>query len=218
MKHSLKIVLWLISLAFLLNACSLRHHSGYKKTEAFETKEYDFIAHHFQKVLFNTRIQVLGNEASGLLFIKLMDKDDYRFVFLTQLGMKIFDVELCDNQFKIHQLISYLDKKNIRRILENDLKLLIRTPDKKYNSEYFVHKSNKQYLLRESYARNNNYYQYANQKINLKENSGILFLRTQIHYFYKGGTLPEKIKIKHSGINIEWQLQPIKKKLKQEHK
>lgn len=214
MKNFLNIALLSVSLFFILNACSLRHHSGYKETDSFELKENDFIANHFQKVLFKTQIQALGNQASGLLFIKLMQKDDYRFVFLTQLGMKIFDVEWDNNQFKVHYLISYLDKKAVRKIIENDLKLLIRTPLLEQKTNYFLSKDKKQYLLREKVSGEFYYYAYQDHKIILKEKSNTLFEKTQIQYFYNGGNRPREIKINHSGINIKWQLEPIKKKLK----
>ncbi len=212
MRNFLRIAFWLISSLLLFNACSIRHHSNYKKSSAFEIKENDFIANHFQKVLFNTQIHAFGNDVSGLLFIKLMAKEDYRFVFLTQMGMKIFDVELKRNQFEVHQLVSYLDKKSVRKVLENDLSLLIQTPILFEKSSFFQHKEDGSLLLREKHLGKFYYYQYQEGLIMNKESSSAFFLGTKIKYFYKGGNLPQNILIKHSGINLEWELKPIKNK------
>lgn len=212
MKLFLKIALFYISFLVILNSCSIRHHSGFEKVEAFETQEKDFIAHHFQKLLFNTQIHAFGKDVSGLLFIKLIDKDNYRFVFLTQLGMKIFDAEINKQEFKIHYLISYLDKKSVRKLLENDLKLLIQTPQLLGKKKYFSHKNNSSLMLREKGSGQFYYYQYQNNRLILKEISGGLFTGTKAKYTYKDGALPQSINIKHSGINLEWDLRPIKRK------
>ena len=213
MKSFLKTALFCISFLFILNSCSIRQHSGYKKTAAFKTQENDFIAHHFQKLLFNTQIEAFGKNISGLLFIKLIDKDNYRFVFLTQLGMKIFDAEINNGSFTIHYLISYLDKKSVRKLLENDLKLLVQTPTLSGSKKYFSHKNNSSLMLKEKKSGQYYYYQYQNKQIVLKEISGGIFRGTQAKYTYKDGGLPQRISIKHSGINLEWELRPIKKEI-----
>ena len=216
MKLFLKIAFYFISLSILFNSCSLRHHAGFTPAKAFEVQNSDFIANQFQRVLFNTQIQAFGKDFSGLLFIKLVDKDDYRFVFLTQLGLKIFDIEFKNNEFQVHQLVSYLDRKSFRKVLENDLKLIIQKPQEAHKKAYFKHKSDTSFLLREKDKRQFHYFQYQNNRIRQKENASCWFSKTKILYTYKGGERPSSIHIKHSGINLEWTLLPIKKKLKLE--
>jgi len=214
MKAFLRIVLGFISLSVALNSCSLRYHSDYKKTEAFETQNQDFIAHNFQKVLFKTQIQAFDKEVSGLLFIKQMKEDNYRFVFLTQIGMKIFDVELNKGKFTIHQLISYLDKKSVRKLLESDLKLLIQTPNTNTKTKFFEHKKDSSLLLRNKTKEGIFYYRYQKPQIQSKENSSFIFRGTTIQYSYSKSNIPDLIVIKHSGIHLQWKLKPIDKTTK----
>lgn len=213
----LKIVLYVLSFVIFLSACSLRHHSHFSSIEQYDFSEQDFIAHHFQKILFKTQIHAFGKSTSGLLYIKLMDKDHYRFTFLTQMGMKIFDAEIDKHQFKINQLISYLDKKGVRKILENDLRLLISQPASHATKQaVFLNTKEQQSLIREKANGQYYYYLYENQQLVLKEETGSIFKKTSIKYHYQGSGLPESIHIKHFGIKLEWQLIPIKKQLELE--
>jgi hypothetical protein len=209
MRRYLKIALVCLSFLFVLQACSLRHHSNYKTSEAFSAEGKDFIADHFQKILFNTQIDAFGHEASGLLFVKLMGKEQYRFVFMSQVGLKFFDVEIDKGEFKVHQLISYLDKKNIRRVLENDLRLLIQEPLLS-SSDFFTHKTEDLALLREKEHCRFRYYTYQQKQLLAKETAGFLFKNTTISYQYKGTGLPTEIIIEHAKFNLKWTLQAIK--------
>ncbi len=215
MRASLKIVLSLISLLVLLQACSLRYHPDYKATQAFATEGKDVVVEHFQKILFKTHVQAFGKEASGLLFIKQLGREQYRFVFMSQLGMKFFDVELNNGVFVVHHLVSFLDKKQVRRVLKNDLQLLIQKPEL-LNAHYFKSKNKSYLLLRDRGSKGRMYYTYHQNQIIAKEQAGCVFKNTTIQYQYKGVGLPSQISIKHEKFNLSWSLYPIKKQLQLE--
>jgi len=209
MRHSLKIFLWFVSLA-LINACALRFHTGYKKSVPFEPKGYDIVADEYQKLWFKTEIEAYGKEASGLLLVKRVQHSDFRVVLMSHMGMKMFDVELKKDSFVVHYLISFLDKPSVRKLLRNDLSLLLQTPQHN-QSRYFVHKKDSTQMLAQKNDGRYYYYQYRNRQLTQKESDGTCFKGTTIRYEYGGVGLPVQILIDHAGLDIHWKLSPVKK-------
>src|SRR5688572_27397088 len=87
---------------FLLGSCSLGHYNRLKKRSHphFKADLSDsslapkpIFGDNFNSFLFKTNIRVYGRDFSGLLVTKQMEPEDYRVIFTTELGMKLFDFE-----------------------------------------------------------------------------------------------------------------------------
>lgn len=76
--------------------------------------------------LFAMKIDFRKNHFSGLLLIKPTGDGHYRMVFNTHFGMGIFDVEVSRDAFKVHSCLEALNRKNILRLLKNDLRTFYR--------------------------------------------------------------------------------------------
>jgi hypothetical protein len=80
----------------------------------------------FSSTLYNTHVNVVGKHLSGLLLFKRMPDSSIRIVFSSEMGAKFFDFEFsADGAFKVHQVMSQLDKKAVIRTLKDDFSLIL---------------------------------------------------------------------------------------------
>ncbi len=76
--------------------------------------------------LFKASIDAFNNHFTGLMIVKPLTEEDYRIIFINELGIKIFDLEIFGTgDHKVHYCIEYLDKKLIIKTLKNDLSLML---------------------------------------------------------------------------------------------
>jgi hypothetical protein len=117
----------LVLLLLLLNSCSMSLFNGYYRngTDAGHAPISWFQADtgHY---LFNTKIDLMKNHFSGLMVVKPVGKDNFRVVFLTQVGLKVFDMEFFpDKDSKVHYIMDAMNKKALIKTLTNDLSLVL---------------------------------------------------------------------------------------------
>ena len=80
----------------------------------------------FSSTLYNTHVNVVGKHLSGLLLFKRMPDSSMRIVFSSEMGAKFFDFEFgADGAFKVHQVMSQLNKKAVIKTLKNDFELIL---------------------------------------------------------------------------------------------
>ena len=79
----------------------------------------------FEKAVYKSSMNIFGNDLSGLTIIKKSGRD-YRIVFISELGLKYFDLEFfsANDSVHVHHMISLLDHKPVIDILENNFSLL----------------------------------------------------------------------------------------------
>lgn len=116
--------------SFLLNSCSYSYLKGYNKTDFKNIEDFSVFPNDFNKITYKTSFNIMGRSLSGILLIKKTPSQEYRFVFMSELGLKYFDLGISTsankNDFKTYYLMSALSRGNIENILFNDFsKLLI---------------------------------------------------------------------------------------------
>jgi hypothetical protein len=113
----------------MLAGCSFPLLNGYRHAEAC----IDFVpgswfgsdSGHF---LMNTRIDIRGKHFTGLMVIKPQGPDQYRTVFITEIGLKVLDMEFTPGQgVRIHYAMDALNKKAFISMLVHDLRLVLMT-------------------------------------------------------------------------------------------
>lgn len=83
---------------------------------------------------YTTTIDVVGRHISGLLLVKNMPDSSVRIVFTNEAGIKFLDFEFdAGDEFKVHYIISQLDKKPVIRLLRKDFSLMLGLPFKTGN-------------------------------------------------------------------------------------
>jgi len=76
-------------------------------------------------ILFKTEITLFKNSFSGITVIKTLDNKNHRVVFINEVGMKFFDLEIGQDTFIVHQIFTSLNRKAFLNLLENDFRLML---------------------------------------------------------------------------------------------
>ena len=211
MQLSLLKSLHLSSLALLLVACSPTF-SRLKVTEKTGEKmvtiqDVNPIVQD-SSLLFTASIKLYTKYYSGLIFLKRTDSVTSHLVFVTELGMKMFDYQIQNNQFKLDYVFEPLNQPRILNLLESDFKLMLL--QNLYNSialEYqkentTIYQIDKSYYTVHTNTKNI-------QKIKVKRNP---FSGLKIKYFNCDTLAAQKIVLKHKGfIALKMELNKIQK-------
>ncbi|MXS71328.1 hypothetical protein GSF70_08865 [Flavobacteriaceae bacterium W22] len=93
-------------------------HKSFKTENLFFTSPQDYI--------YKCQMEVYGNNISGIIIIKKINKNTHRVVLTTDFGNKMIDFEISDNDFKLNYVLPDLDKKMVINFLKNDFQELLR--------------------------------------------------------------------------------------------
>src|SRR5438105_95390 len=113
-------------LAVSLFGCTLGHYGRLKEVDQPCTANPGSIfGDNFNSFLFKTNITVYGKDFSGLLVTKQMSPQDYRVIFTTELGMKLFDFEFKDTSFTLHFCVPQFNKPKLLKTIQQDIQILL---------------------------------------------------------------------------------------------
>ena len=80
----------------------------------------------FTTVMYDTRVDVVGNHISGVLLLKTMPDSSIRLVFSAKTGLKFFDFGFTrDSGFKVYYILKQMDKKPFVTALRKDFELIL---------------------------------------------------------------------------------------------
>jgi hypothetical protein len=125
----------------LFAGCSISLVSGYRSYSGEETiTPVSWFTSDTGHYLFNTKIDVFKNHFSGLMIVKPEPNESYRVVFITEVGLKIFDMGfLPDSQVNIHYMMDAMNRKKLIKILSNDISLVLMNGLKVRKPEMLAH-------------------------------------------------------------------------------
>src|SRR4030042_6019263 len=119
----------LSSLCFLLlSGCSFSLINNFQRISeaAVNNNVIPWFQGDTNRFLFYTNIDIYKNHFGGLMVIKPFTENSHRVLFITEVGIKIFDMELFRNgDFILHYCMDALNRKSVIRTLKNDIGLLI---------------------------------------------------------------------------------------------
>lgn len=78
------------------------------------------------RFLFRAHVDIYRHHLGGLMLIKPFNGESYRVLFMTEVGIKIFDMEFFRNgDFKLHYLLDAMKRKSLLESLKNDMGLIL---------------------------------------------------------------------------------------------
>lgn len=133
----------------VLSGCKLGHYSKLSKMQVLDSAGANIpkapkpiFSNNFNSFLFKTNIRVYGKDFSGLLVTKQLQPGNYRVIFTTELGMKIFDFEFKDTSFTLHYCVPQFNKPKLLKVIREDMEtLLMNNIENKVVANYFDQKS-----------------------------------------------------------------------------
>jgi len=159
--------------------------------------------------IYKTKIDLYENYFSGLIIIK-PKAESHRIVFINEIGMKFFDIELSADSYKLHQIFEPMNKKMFINLLVSDFKSILM-----YNlnseSKYFRDNESDSDVIKpirrkELYFFNKDTHlpHKAFRYSTVRKNTFFTFREYE-------GNIPEKISIKHKNIKFVMELNFVKK-------
>lgn len=114
----------------------------------------------FERALYQTSADVMGNHLGGILLIKLMPDSALRLLFTNETGYKFFDLEFSKTgQFSVHFIIDKMNKEAVIKTLQKDFQLLLfQQPVKLLKPYTFTGQNEKEYYY--AYHQGKDYYYY----------------------------------------------------------
>jgi hypothetical protein len=114
-------------LAIVLFSCTLGHYNRLEAVPdpALKKSLKPVFGDHFNSFLFKTNISIYGKDFSGLLVTKQMQPADYRVIFTTELGMKLFDFEFTDTAFTLHYCVPQFNRPALLKTIQQDIEILL---------------------------------------------------------------------------------------------
>jgi hypothetical protein len=197
-------VLPLVILCLVMNSCTFGLLEGYRKTEPVSVTPVSWFKTDSDHLLMNARIDVMKNHFSGLMVIKSLPDSSYRVVFLTEVGLKVFDMEFVPGEpVKVHYFMDALNKKILITTLSADLKLLlIQMEEDRKTIEYDSSSSKKMIRYKNKCTRD--YYEISaltGKPIRAYTVSGIS-KKARVEYYSMDGIRIDSVNIVHYHVDL----------------
>ena len=201
-------------IALLLAGCSLGHYGRLNNTPTPEsTSPQSIFGENFNSFLFKTNIRVYGKDFSGLLVTKQMQPNDYRVIFTTELGMKLFDFEFKDTAFTLHYCVPQFNKPALLKTIQKDIQLLLMNDIKTETFESFTNPKDSCYVYRTKNKKLHNYYflDKSNKHLIKIEHAKKNTKKTTFSLNNYSDNFPTNIVIQHHDIKLKIELNLLKK-------
>lgn len=211
MKNSVLISITLI----LFSGCSSTMMKGFQLMPE-SVIDTDSVKPWFQRqsdhFLFQTNINIYKHHFGGIMVVKSLSQESHRVVYVTELGIKIFDMEFFKNgDFKLHYCMDEIDKKYVIKTLKNDFSLLLESTPTGINSDIWMDSQRQKTIVRsrdniglKSYIIDDKTKKVEEILVtkNLRKKMKILF-------FSANGTELDSVRIKHYKIKLNIQLSKL---------
>lgn len=160
--------------------------------------------------IYKTGVDAYGQYLSGLLIIKSLKEDNYRLVFTTEMGLKLFDFEFKDEEFVVHYCMEKLNKKPVLNLLEKDFSLMLA---REVLGDKEVKKVQNQDKIEYHWKAENEirtYYTFQSGRtyaVIARSPKGNV--KVSIDY-QSGALIPENVKLVHKNLNLKMKLKLLK--------
>jgi|GEM_PF-1522856 len=86
---------------------------------------------HFNQALYKAQMDAFGRHFSGIFLIKPVPEDSsFRVVLLSEFGLNLLDLSLKNDSTEVVNCQDFLNRKIVIQTLENDLRMLLFSPEK----------------------------------------------------------------------------------------
>lgn len=216
MPHSFLKYLCLSSLIFpLLAGCSPTKGCKLSRVEIVTSSHAKAIINKDNSLLYKAKINLYDKYYSGLIVLKQIDTSTAHLVFVTELGMKMFDYEIQNNQFRLIYVFEPLNNPKVLNLLESDMKLIMLQNLLNKEAKLFEHNNQDTRVYKTSDDKLKNYY-FINTNTKTVDKiivKGNVLTKEKVDYIYNHNFIATQIKLKHKGfIRLKIELNNISTK------
>lgn len=203
-------------LVIVLAACSPTQGYKLSRREVVTGSQVRSIINADSSLLYKASISLYSKYYSGLILLKQTDANTSHLVFVTELGMKMFDFQMRDNQMKLIYVFEPLNKPELLNLLENDMKLIFL--QHLLNKEADVYekagKNARIYKVKDKKQRHFYIADASSQTVSHTLVKGWMRVKEKVEYSYDNNRNASQIKLRHKGfIRLKIELTAITKKV-----
>lgn len=140
-------------IAILFNSCSPKYLKDFTKVENTEIKSLSVFSDNFTKAVYKTTLKLMGRELSGVLLIKKTAGNELRFVFMSEIGLKYFDLGITSPgkkpTFKTYYIMSAMKRGEFESVLFDNFNTLISTIEINSDFIFYSNLNKKNWAFRE---------------------------------------------------------------------
>lgn len=194
--------LYLSSLLILLTSCAIPLKYKLAEQRKITATDAQPLVSSEISMLYKTQIFLFNKYYTGMLLHKQTDSTTSHLVFVTELGMKMFDIEIKKDSLKMVYCFAPMNTQKITNLLENDMGLILLYQLLNKSGKIYLNKKERKnlYVTREN---NKKYFYYTQANSNRIAKSlvkGKLFTKQKTVYKYGSDNLPESVSLKHKGL------------------
>jgi hypothetical protein len=156
-------------IAFSLISCSPSYIQNFTKNENLNIKSLNVFYHTFTKAVYKTTLKVMGREMSGILLIKKTNNQEFRFVFMSEIGLKYFDLGITNPgknpDYKNYYLMSVFNRGEFKKVLFDNFNTLSTEIEIDSNFTSYSNLGNKSLAVRENNTKEKTTYLTINETV-----------------------------------------------------
>jgi len=195
----------------LLGGCSFslfngyRHGSGSRNGDIAPVSWFGSDSGHF---LLNTRIDLIEKHLTGMMIIKPFGGDAYRVVFITEVGLKIFDMEFIPGEkVKLHYVMDVINRNAFIKTLAHDMRLLLMTlPEGKKTVLHDRDTGDPVIKFRDHGRRNYYHFPAGTGRASEAIQTGCMLKKARVEFYGSPVSGIDSVKITHYNINLRMQM------------
>ena len=208
MRNYLMIILCLNSILFT-SSCS------YKSLKPSAQQELTFQpAFHeaYKPILYRANMKFKDFEFGGLLAIRQMDNSVFRIALLSEVGIKLMDMELQPQKRILHQCNPKLNRPILLKVIENDFRLLFAN-DRKESKLKWLEAKDGQQILKIKGKKHRHYFMNDDvlQPIIIEKSNKFGKKKVIVSLEDYDANIPEKVLIEHQNIKLTLGLERVRK-------
>jgi len=203
----------LVLFSLIFSSCSTSLH-GFQKSgvsDLLNNNSQLLFANDTTEKTYSTHITFLNQSLTGLMIVKPYISGDLRIVFMTETGIKIFEMGIplfSSRQSKVYYCIDLLNKKVILNTIKNDLSVLFMVNSSKLHlTEYSKKTENVVVIHNKGFKRS--VYNIQNNHITSATQQGLLSKVSVVKYFYIKKAVLDSLQLKHTHLKMSIELHLI---------
>jgi hypothetical protein len=162
--------------------------------------------------LFSADIDIYSNHFGGMMVIKYLSRESCRVVYITEVGIKVFDLEFFTNgDFKVHYCLEAINRKLIIKTLKNDIGLMLADVPSINKGKLSEDRKLDKSLLKSKDHSRTRYYLLDNKSHRTEEilTRSCLQKKVDIKYFRNSQNDLDSVQIRHYNIRLKINLSNI---------
>ena len=201
-------------LIIALSSCSPTLGYKFKRVEGVTSANIHTIINKDNSLLYKAQIKLYNGYFSGLIILKQIDSVTSHLVFVTELGMKMFDFKIQNGELELVFVFAPLNKPKIIKMLKSDMKLILLQHLLNRNADVFEKPDGQQYIYKIQNEKFKNYYfiNSVNKTVDKILVKGNFCKKEKVDYIYDETLISKQIKLRHKGfIRLQIELNNISK-------